>query len=48
MQDLWSIFFLYLFNVRGDQHQNIEELIKKIAFERGHKIERILLNPTID
>ena len=29
------------------QHQNIEELIKKIAFERGHKIERILLNPTI-
>lgn len=29
------------------QHHNIEEFIKKLAFERGHKIERILLNPTI-
>ncbi len=29
------------------QYQSVEKYIKKIAHKRGHKIERILLNPTI-
>ena len=43
-----GVFFSCVYLVLGVyQHQNIKEFIKKVAIERGHKIERILLNPTI-
>lgn len=29
------------------QYQSVKEYVKTIAYERGHKVERILLNPTI-
>ncbi len=29
------------------QYQSVEEYIKKVAYKRGHKVERMLLNPTI-
>ena len=38
--------FLYLGYGLG-KHMNVEKLISKLARDRGHKIERLLLNPTI-
>jgi len=44
----FGVFFSCIYLVLGVyQRQNVEEFIKRIAVERGHKIERILLNPTI-
>ncbi len=44
----FGVFFSCIYLVLGEyQHQKVEEFIKKIAFQRGHEIERILLNPTI-
>ena len=38
--------FLYL-GFGLNKHTQVEKLISKIAADRGHKIERLLLNPTI-
>ena len=38
--------FLYLGYGLG-KHMNVEKIISKLARDRGHKIERLLLNPTI-